>query len=93
MRSIHTAGEAPTAWSGAAAIVAPEPWTADALCTQVDPDVFFPETPEKPDLARKVCAACTVREECLEFALRTRPRHGIWAGTTVRQRNQIKVTA
>lgn len=92
MRTFHTATEPATSWTGPAAVIQPEPWTVDALCAQVDPEVFFPEKPDGPALARQVCAACTVRVQCLEFALRTRPRHGIWAGTTERQRSQIKVT-
>lgn len=37
--------------------------------------------------ARKICAACPVRDECLEYAL-TIPatdNHGVWAGRTPRQ--------
>lgn len=92
MRTFHTATEPSTAWSGTAAVIEPEPWMANALCTQVDPEVFFPEKPDTPELARKICGSCDVIEQCREYALRTRPRHGIWAGMTLRQRNKIKVT-
>jgi len=30
--------------------------------------------------AREVCAACPVRLACLEFAVRTHPAAGVWAG-------------
>jgi WhiB family redox-sensing transcriptional regulator len=30
-----------------------------------------------------------VRDECLDFALETRQRYGIWGGTTERQRRRM----
>lgn len=37
--------------------------------------------------ARKICEGCTVREQCLEYALEFPPAdmHGVWAGLTSRQ--------
>jgi WhiB family redox-sensing transcriptional regulator len=34
------------------------------------------------DVAKDVCAACPVRDMCLEYATRVRPERGIWAGLT-----------
>lgn len=68
-----------------------EPWVDDALCTQVDPDLFFPGKSDQATsrAARRVCAACPVRLECLAYALRTRESDGIWGGLTARQRNDL----
>lgn len=77
-------------WSGAAALITPEPWVQDALCTQVDPELFFPEKGGKgADEARKVCGACDVVAECLAFALRTREEEGVWGGKSPRQRRKL----
>jgi WhiB family redox-sensing transcriptional regulator len=41
--------------------------------------------------ARKFCASCPVVSECLEQALTSRERYGVWAGTTGRFRRQLFV--
>ena len=38
---------------------------------------------------KAVCAACPVKELCLEFALETREAEGIWGGTTARERRRL----
>ena len=44
-------------------------FVADGLCTQTDPELFFPEKGGSTREAKKVCANCTVRAECLSYAL------------------------
>lgn len=39
--------------------------------------------------ARMRCTACVVRSDCLEHALR-RERFGLWANTTMRQRERLR---
>ncbi|MGC5249567.1 WhiB family transcriptional regulator [Gordonia sp. DT219] len=65
-------------------------WMADALCTQIDGDLFFPEVETRWAEARKVCAMCPVREQCLEWALGQEFSHGIVGGTSARERNRIR---
>lgn len=36
--------------------------------------------------AKALCAVCPVQQECLDFALDTGQRFGIWGGLTARQR-------
>lgn len=55
-------------------------WRADALCRQVDPELFFPARGESSAEAKRVCRACEVREDCLRAALRNEETHGIWGG-------------
>lgn len=76
-------------WSGAAALITPEPWTQDALCAQTDPDSFFPEKGEATKPARDVCTSCDVVAECLAYALRTKQRYGVWGGKSERQRRRM----
>lgn len=60
-------------------------WREDALCAQVDPEVFFPETPGPARQAKELCRRCPVRNECLEYALTNRERFGIWGGLSGRE--------
>lgn len=65
-------------------------WRAQANCLGLDPEVFFPERGESIVEAREVCAMCTVRVECLEFAIEHNEKHGIWGGLSERQRRSIR---
>ena len=38
---------------------------------------------------KRVCEECPVQSECLEFALENRIDHGVWGGTSERQRRRI----
>jgi hypothetical protein len=65
-------------------------WRQLAACHGVDLDVFFPVRGETAGPARQVCAACPVREPCLEYALSNRITHGIWGGLTERERRPLR---
>ena len=70
-------------------------WRLDAACDGMDTLIFFPigETgPAAPQvaLAKRICASCPVREECLEFSIATIQNDGIWGGTTEDERRLIK---
>jgi WhiB family redox-sensing transcriptional regulator len=74
-------------------------------CTQVDPEVFFPEPPgsldapptnkdratykEQVNSALAVCNTCEFTTECLKYALENRLQ-GIWGATTDEDRKRIK---
>lgn len=65
-----------------------EPWHNMALCTQTDPEMFFPDK-GACDTARtavRVCKECPVRDECLDQALARNELFGIWGGMTFNQR-------
>ena len=70
------------------ALPVPE-WTADALCPQVDPDLWFPEKGESVADARRICGRCPVATECLTHALTHHIPHGIWGGTTGLDRRRL----
>ena len=65
------------------------PWAVFSACKDFDPQIFFGATREDERAAIAVCSTCTVREQCLEFALDTRERFGIWGGTTERERRKL----
>lgn len=64
-------------------------WRAKAACRGVEPEVFYPVTDEEADDAKAVCATCTVRVECLDWAITTRERDGVWGGATERERRRM----
>lgn len=68
-------------------------WQERALCAQTDPESFFPEKGGSTREAKKVCLACEVRSECLEYALANDERFGIWGGLSERERRRLKKAA
>lgn len=60
-------------------------WTALAACAGTDPEAFFPEKGGSTREAKRVCAGCPVRVECLEYALATGQRFGVWGGMSERE--------
>ena len=71
-------------------ILKPE-WQRDAACAGMPAKVFFPERGQSTREARQLCARCEVRTQCLDYALETTgPDFGIWAGTSWRDRVEIR---
>jgi WhiB family redox-sensing transcriptional regulator len=70
------------------AIRTEETWQDKAACRGPHAAVFFPpdsfERKEQKEYrearAKAICAQCSVREPCLEMAIRIREQHGIWGG-------------
>lgn len=71
----------------------PLAWQEQALCAQTDPEAFFPEKGGSTREAKKVCQSCSVRAECLEYALEMDERFGIWGGLSERERRRLKKQA
>ena len=65
-------------------------WQEQALCAQTDPEAFFPEKGGSTREAKRICRACGVRDECLEYALENDERFGIWGGLSERERRRLK---
>jgi WhiB family redox-sensing transcriptional regulator len=55
-------------------------WQDKALCQEVGTRLFFPERGETAEDAKRVCASCRVRRECLAFAVREGIPWGVWGG-------------
>jgi len=64
-------------------------WRASAVCTQTDPELFFPEKGNRSRAAKGVCARCPVCKKCLEAALTHDRVYGVWGGTTERERRKL----
>jgi len=65
-------------------------WMLEARCLDADPEAFFPEKGGSTREAKRICAACPVRDECLDYALRHDERFGIWGGLSERERRRAK---
>jgi WhiB family redox-sensing transcriptional regulator len=65
-------------------------WRELAACRGADLNLFFPERGESAGPARRVCAACPVRQPCLDYAITNRITHGIWGGLTERERRALR---
>jgi WhiB family redox-sensing transcriptional regulator len=72
-------------------------WQEEAACREYDNLLFFGEEGE-PELekqarearAKTVCQRCPVAEPCLEFAMETNQKYGIWGGLTDKERASLK---
>ena len=70
-------------------------WRRNALCLDTDPELFFPvgstgQALQQISAAKEVCCECTVKTECLEFAIETNQDCGIWGGTSEDERRNIR---
>lgn len=65
-------------------------WQEESLCAQTDPEAFFPEKGGSTREAKRICVGCTVKAECLEYALAKDERFGIWGGLSERERRRLK---
>jgi WhiB family redox-sensing transcriptional regulator len=64
-------------------------WMARGLCADKPPSLFFPSDGVGVEVARKICAECSQKSVCLEYALENRIDHGVWGGTSERERRRI----
>lgn len=61
-------------------------------CMNTDPEVWFADYDEGYSYvrtAKKLCAVCPVRAECLNYALVANEAHGIWGGLSPRERVRL----
>lgn len=65
-------------------------WQERALCSQTDPEAFFPDKGGSTKDAKRICGRCEVKTECLEYALRRDERWGVWGGLSERERRKLK---
>jgi len=65
-------------------------WQDDANCKGANADLFFPERGASTRSAKAICRECHVRAECLEFAIVTGEKFGIWGGMSERERRRVR---
>jgi len=70
-------------------------WMKKAACRGLNTDLFFPgsidgnRSCDIHPLAQLTCSGCSVRSECLGYALSIRTTEGNWAGTTFDDRRVL----
>lgn len=71
-------------------------WQEHAACREADPLLFFHPQNERGSsrvrrdrAAKTVCAACPVRLECADYAVRAREPYGVWGGLSEEDREAI----
>lgn len=70
-------------------------WMDYALCAQVDPDLWFPDTGDNgaSSAAKKVCATCVVKAPCalwLASFSDVKDSYGIAGGMSSRGRRRVR---
>ncbi len=65
-------------------------WRTYGACRQHPEVNFFPSQGGATAPAKAICAGCPVREACLEAALANGETHGIWGGTSERERRRLR---
>ncbi len=68
-----------------------EAWRTRGVCQGIDPETFFPAPNEPADKAVSLCRSCDVQGPCLAWALEVGDCHGVWGGTTPRERRAMLV--
>lgn len=63
-------------------------WAAQARCRGTDPEALFVQGAAQHQ-AKKICAGCPVRSQCLADALDNRTEFGVWGGLTERERRAL----
>ena len=64
-------------------------WRDDAACRDADPGLFFSFDEAHVQRALTICGGCVVRDACLEHALATGERYGVWGGTSEHERRPL----
>jgi WhiB family redox-sensing transcriptional regulator len=62
---------------------------SSGACKGLPSEVFFPDH-YRYDTARAVCSGCSVKDECLAFALEMRIGKGMFGGLSPRQRTPVR---
>ena len=65
-------------------------WRARALCSGANPELWFAVGAVEHKQAKRICSECSVRPECLAYAMDVPVDHGIWGGLTERERRSFR---
>ena len=65
-------------------------WSDEAICKDLDTQVFFPKRGEATAPIKVICSVCPVVKPCLEYAMKSGEKFGVWGGTSERERRRIR---
>lgn len=67
-----------------------ENWREFGECLQYFPEMFFPEKGESTKDAKTACGKCAVTAFCLQYALDTNQKSGVFGGLSPRERKKLQ---
>ncbi len=70
-------------------------WRQMSACRDSEPSLFFPVGTTGPALeniadAKAICAQCSVKEDCLQYALESNQEAGVWGGYAEDERRRLR---
>ena len=65
-------------------------WADKAMCRQLDTQLFFPKRGEATRPIKIICSVCPVAKPCLEYAMKSGEKFGVWGGTSERERRRMR---
>jgi WhiB family redox-sensing transcriptional regulator len=64
----------------------PLEWQREALCSQTDPELFFPYWEMNNKDAKAICQECPVKQKCFDYAVSNNETNGVWGGVDFTER-------
>ncbi len=65
-------------------------WRSMAECTEEDASLFFSDNKKDQAKAINFCSECVVRKACLDYALESNQKFGIWGGVDEKGRSKLR---
>jgi WhiB family transcriptional regulator, redox-sensing transcriptional regulator len=70
-------------------------WQLAGACVDLDPEIFFPagtvvQAARQAKAAKRACRSRTVTSACLETAVASQQREGIWGGLDAGERSRLE---
>lgn len=70
-------------------------WRVEAACKYLPTELFFPighgpRAQAQTNVAKAVCDACSVRAQCLDYALAANAQYGVFGGMSEEERREVR---
>jgi WhiB family transcriptional regulator, redox-sensing transcriptional regulator len=63
-----------------------EIWRLSAACRGLDTAIFFPFQGGSSKRAKAICSECSVKKQCLTYAMESPTKFGVWGGMSEKER-------
>lgn len=61
----------------------------DALCRQIDPELFYPELNRSTPVLKAICVDCPVKNNCIGYAIAEKDLEGVHGGFSKSEKQKI----